>query len=83
MAAASTAPSGVDMYVRTAAVRAASGAPTCTLILTGGQVVSFEFKYVGPAGIRNPRACASQMGLYVKRARRHAAHHLLGDGGER
>jgi hypothetical protein len=65
---------GVDMYVRTADRARSLRRADLYVILTDGQVVSFEFKYVGPAGIRNPRACASQMGPYIKR---HAATRLI------
>jgi hypothetical protein len=37
-------------------------------VVTGGRVVSIEFKYVGGGGLRDVQACAAQV-------RRHAAHH--------
>jgi hypothetical protein len=43
-------------------------------VVAQGQIVSIEFKYVGPNGVRNPKAVAKQMELYVKH---HAATLLV------
>ena len=51
-------------------------------VVADGRIVSFEFKYIGPRGIRNVRACAAQMQLYL---REHAVSRFVvyaaGDGG--
>jgi len=39
-------------------------------VVAGNRVVSFEFKCIGPAGLRDAASCAAQVGL-------HAANHAL------
>ena len=63
----------VDMYVRTAH-RDRSLRHADLYVIASRQIISLEFKYVGPAGLKNPNACAAQMGPYLEA---HAATRLV------
>jgi hypothetical protein len=55
---------GVDMYVQTAlgdrSLRHAD-----LYVIAAGQIVSLEYKYVGPKGLTSPERCAAQMRPYL------------------
>ena len=66
-------PKKVAMYVR-GKQRRKSLRRADLYVVAQGKIVSLEFKHVGPPGVRNPKAVAEQMRLYVKH---HAATLLV------
>jgi hypothetical protein len=64
---------GVDMYVRTER-RDRSLRHADLYLIASGQIISLEYKYVGPKGLKNLEACAGQMRPYRNA---HAATRLV------
>lgn len=55
---------GVHMYVQTNQ-RERSLRHADLYVIASGQIISLEYKYVGPKGLSSPEACADQMSPYL------------------
>jgi hypothetical protein len=64
---------GIDMHVPTLH-RNRSLRHADLYVIATEQIVSLEYKYVGPGGLKNPDGCAAQMGPYLAS---HAATRLV------